>query len=87
MKPYLQKLQGETYCYRYAVNDVSMGIKWAMYDKEVKRHPNIIKRLQELFLEVNKFPASYRLVSDIDYNVISETIRIKEEAYELVCDI
>lgn len=87
MKRYLEKLQGETFCYRYVVNDVSMGITWAMEDKKVRKHPDILKRLKELYLELLKYPASYRLISDVDYEVIADTLRIKREAYELICDI
>jgi hypothetical protein len=87
MKPYLHKLQGETLCYRYAVNNVYLGIKWAIIDKEVMKYPDKVEKLKKLLEAVKKFPPSYRLLSDIDYAVISETIRIKEEAYDLICNI
>jgi hypothetical protein len=88
MKPYLFNLQSELYSPRYYILEVSNAIKWAILDKEVKKHKEVIKRLKELSIEMEKYPIiGYNTKDDIDHRVFNEVNDIKNEAYELVCEL
>jgi len=81
---YVHKLGGELTVFRYAVTDTMIGIRSALADKNIKKHPETIKRLKELLDDLGQYPPSFKSHDDIDWGVIDDIVGIRNEAYCLV---
>ena len=64
-----------------------MGIKWALEDKEIQKHPEVVKQLEGFYKRLEAFPVCYRTIEDVDRSVIIEVSRIQYRAYQLICDL
>jgi len=87
---YLSKLKPNEDFHPYLVNNVSVGILWALNDKSVQKHKSVVQELQSLSLQMSKIPLCiYRgpYPSHSEQRAMRQAIVIQEEAYELVCDL
>lgn len=90
MENYLSKLDPENDYHPYYINNISVGIKWALNDKRIKKNKAIIKKLKELYVRINELNLSVyseSFPSHSDLEALKEASFIGAEAYDLVCEL
>jgi hypothetical protein len=70
----------------YLINNVSVGLDWALNHKKVKRDKFVFSKLLLLYKEVCELKHPYRL-EDVNYQDLSTAIRISQEAISILEDI
>lgn len=70
----------------YLINNVSVGIGWALNHEKVKENKYAFSKLQELEKQVLELKHPYRY-ADINYTDLSIAFRISQDALNIINDI
>ncbi|MEN8194832.1 MAG: hypothetical protein ABFS12_18570, partial [Bacteroidota bacterium] len=70
----------------YLINNVSVGLKWALEHKKVKANKIAFQKLSELYKEVCELKHPFRY-EDINYSDLTTALEISYESLEVINEL